>query len=437
MVAHLKEKMNFHDVRSDAEMEQIVIDASRNGRRIYYHPASVVVADSRVYLQFLEKSLLAKEDVAYVGGQQFFGALIQHPRVLPKLLEDIQANFIAAPSMTVVDIGHACHDIRDYRHCLDFFSSGFESRHFNHVSADAETVRKYSKNAAKIRAEYNYYYLLPDGSKRWFVMPYDFKEDNDGASYQLERLLVPDVALQWVHHVFSLTEFDTLLNKIFSYLQSRPAHTTEGSNSEALAGVLYKDKVHARISVFKQQPQFASIEAYIRHGTAYNGLDHLIEHYVNLYKKYAPKPAAELVIGHGDLCFSNILYEKNISLLRLIDPKGGINLEDILTHPSYDWAKLSHSVLGDYDYINHGLFSIRLDEANRFSLQLDDEPGVLALKEHFIHRVQSIGMDMRLLRLYEASLFLSMLPLHAENAQKQFAFILKAILILEEIEANG
>ena len=37
-------------------------------------------------------------------------------------------------------------------------------------------------------------------------------------------------------------------------------------------------------------------------------------------------------------------------------------------------------------------------------------------------------------RIYEASLFLSMLPLHMDNPHKVFAFILNAKNILEEIE---
>ena len=39
-----------------------------------------------------------------------------------------------------------------------------------------------------------------------------------------------------------------------------------------------------------------------------------------------------------------------------------------------------------------------------------------------------------LVRIYEASLFLSMLPLHIDYPQKVFGFLLNAINILKEIE---
>ena len=40
------------------------------------------------------------------------------------------------------------------------------------------------------------------------------------------------------------------------------------------------------------------------------------------------------------------------------------------------------------------------------------------------------------MRIYEASLFLSMLPLHIDNPHKVFGFILNVKNILKEIEEN-
>ena len=44
------------------------------------------------------------------------------------------------------------------------------------------------------------------------------------------------------------------------------------------------------------------------------------------------------------------------------------------------------------------------------------------------------GFDYVTVRLYEASLFLSMLPLHMDNVQKTFGFLLNGIKILKEVE---
>ena len=48
--------------------------------------------------------------------------------------------------------------------------------------------------------------------------------------------------------------------------------------------------------------------------------------------------------------------------------------------------------------------------------------------------MEKSGFSYIAVRVYEVSLFLSMLPLHMDNPQKVFGFILNAINILEEIE---
>ena len=50
----------------------------------------------------------------------------------------------------------------------------------------------------------------------------------------------------------------------------------------------------------------------------------------------------------------------------------------------------------------------------------------------FYALVENLNLDLALLRVLEASLFLSMLPLHADNEQKVLAFLLRGIQILEE-----
>ncbi len=55
-------------------------------------------------------------------------------------------------------------------------------------------------------------------------------------------------------------------------------------------------------------------------------------------------------------------------------------------------------------------------------------------KKIFKQFVEENGFDYNLVRIYEASLFLSMLPLHIDYPQKVFGFLLNAINILKEIE---
>ena len=54
----------------------------------------------------------------------------------------------------------------------------------------------------------------------------------------------------------------------------------------------------------------------------------------------------------------------------------------------------------------------------------------------FQERLEARGIDVYGVRLREASLFLSMLPLHNDDPRKVLAFVLNAIGILDELAAN-
>ena len=138
------------------------------------------------------------------------------------------------------------------------------------------------------------------------------------------------------------------------------------------------------------------------------------------------------VIGHGDPRFANTLYHKSTQMLKFIDPKGALTEAELWMNPYYDIAKLSHSVCGRYDFFNNGTFSIRIDENFHSELVLDFDN--TAYIRAFRQKLEACGFDYLTVRIYEASLFLSMLPLHIDNPHKVFGFILNAIQILKEIE---
>jgi hypothetical protein len=132
-----------------------------------------------------------------------------------------------------------------------------------------------------------------------------------------------------------------------------------------------------------------------------------------------------VIIGHGDLCFSNILYDNDCGILKLVDPKGAINEKELWSDPYYDIAKLSHSICGHYDYINNGLFDIQLDDAMRLKVTIDSKNSD-DFKNIFIKKLILHGFSYAVVRIFEASLFISMLPLHIDNAPRVLAFILNA-----------
>lgn len=328
----------------------------------------------------------------------------------------------------MVDIGI----IANFIQCV---TGNFDSRYFNSLKGNEYTLVKSSTNKKKIKAEYDFYHLLPDDMKYWFVMPFDYKEDAEKASYTMERLHMTDLAIKWVHGSMDKSEFEALMDKYFYFFKCRHAKACSDAEYQAMADELYINKVNSRIEDLKKLPEYKRIETLLSADGKLT-IDNLLERYYALKDKIEArnKYPRELVIGHGDPCFANTLYNKSTQTLKFIDPKGASKEEDLWTNPYYDVAKLSHSVCGKYDFFNNGLFDIRI--ADDFSYDLDIPFDNTEYMKIFMAKAEENGFDYLTVRIYEASLFISMLPLHIDNPHKVFGFILNVDRILKEIEAD-
>jgi hypothetical protein len=321
-------------------------------------------------------------------------------------------------------------------HFRQFITSGFEARFFNVLEGDEYTVTKRSANKDKIRCEYQYYELLPEEMKMWYVTPFGYREDEKGASYKMERYHMTDIAIRYVHGAITVMEFVNILDKLFYYLKSRKEKEVTSEVYQECARNLYLSKIDLRMEQLKQSPGYQRFNEMIRIGTEYNDIDEIVSQYKDLYEKISAAKSFRnvLVVGHGDLCFSNILYNDETFSLKLIDPRGATTEEELYMNPYYDMAKLSHSICGGYDFFNSDLFELSLAEDMQFKLTVMAEAENIKYREIFREYLEKNGADYKLIRLYEASLFLSMLPLHMDREKKVFAFLLNAIQILKEIE---
>ena len=318
---------------------------------------------------------------------------------------------------------------------LTFITGGFDARFFNALAGDEYTVTKRSTKKEKIKAEYQFYYLLPETMKMWFVMPYDYKEDADGASYTMERFHMTDIAIRFVHGAVDEDELKDILDKLFYFINLRATKEVSSDVGKAVAKELYIDKLAARMEELKKYKEYEQFDSMIKMGTSYDGIADVVSKYEKLYEKLAMannRDYGKLAVGHGDLCFSNILYSKEAEILKLIDPKGALKEEELYTDPYYDLAKLSHSICGCYDFFNSGLYEISIKRDLKLDLTIDTDN--TSYKEIFKSYLQGNGYNYALVRLYEASLFLSMLPYHMDQPGKVFGFLLNAIKILDEVE---
>ncbi len=325
-------------------------------------------------------------------------------------------------------------DLGRLQQFLTLTNGSTASRHFNQVEADDYFYTKSSNDVQKIRAEYAFHDLAPEAMRSWLVQPFDYREQDGRASYKMMRYYLADAALQWVHDAFEADTFEPFLARLLFFIARRPRRACTVAIAQAQARALFVDKVEQRAQAFLAHAEGRRIDALAIAATPAMGLAAQVQRYLRLYAQHEGDFSADhQVVGHGDPCFSNILYDQQRQLLKLIDPKGALDESALWTHPLYDLCKISHSVLGDYDFINNGLYQVGFHDDNRLRLQLALGRQA-ALKPMFVHQLAHAGFQLRTVRLGEASLFLSMLPLHLDHPNKVMAFLLKAHAILDEVE---
>jgi hypothetical protein len=137
-------------------------------------------------------------------------------------------------------------------------------------------------------------------------------------------------------------------------------------------------------------------------------------------------------IIHGDFCFSNILFDTNNNIVRLIDPRGSFGTKGIYGDPRYDIAKLRHSVNGCYDYIVSDLFSISSGDDN-FLLEFVNNDFQKEMTNLLDHIIVNNGYNLKEIKLIEGLLFVSMIPLHVDYFDRQKAMYCKGLMILNEV----
>ncbi|MFC5407319.1 hypothetical protein [Cohnella soli] len=123
-------------------------------------------------------------------------------------------------------------------------------------------------------------------------------------------------------------------------------------------------------------------------------------------------------IIHGDLCFSNLFYlPQHSSSLKLIDPRGSFGSKGIYGDQRYDMAKVRHSLSG-YEHIVRNRYRLGVDKYD-IELKIDLQTVSKGLRNQWD---RMLGSHLRAVKIIEALLFLSMLPLHKEDPQRQLAF---------------
>lgn len=435
-----------HVLRQPVDRGALADDLGQAGpdARYVYVTSDVACADRDHLARFLEKlayaetDLVARPDGAAPDGVAASLSADALRRLLGQRTSAQRRGWLSDHDALRLAVEPEVQGLGTPDHLLRFLGESFYARAFNRVeAAERRTVTKRSTDREKMKREHDWWYQLPPALQRFAVQPFDPREDRDGGSYRMERLAVPDLGLLWVHGPDAVPEetFGSFLDTVVDWMSERPTRK-DPALALARARARYVEKVEARMARLLETETGERLDRLIVAGTATGGLRALVGRYRALLDAEWDAhggPGDTVAVTHGDLCFSNVLFDKRTGLVRFIDPRGVSTPDDLWDDPAYDLAKLSHSVLGGYDFVNSELFDVTLDPSLQLVLRLD-RPAPGAREQAFVDRLQALGFDPVRIRLYEASLFLSMLPLHAEAPHKLAAFVLQAVAALDAVE---
>lgn len=423
----------FHDLFE--KIKELTVDHVR----ILHCFANYIISDEKKVLLSYEKLQYIDDDYRVMSNRKIAAVMFHDLKSYLHYLSYIREGKTSIESAELVENYFTIEGLTDIGIVSNFIqciTGNFESRYFNSLRGDEYTIIKSSENKKKIESEYRYYHLLPDDMKMWYVMPFHYQEDEQSASYTMERMHMTDLSVKWVHGSIGEIEFEEILDKYFFFFRTRHKKNIPYTEYKEMAGKLYYDKVMQRIEKLKKHKAYEAIKKFIDAGCDGNDIDLLVKKYLHLKDIIENKneyPAIS-VIGHGDSCFANTLYSRSTKTLKFIDPKGAMEEKELWINPYYDVAKLSHSVCGRYDFFNNALYDIRVNE--HFECELLLEFDNTRYVDLFKKKLEENGYDYQTVRIYEVSLFLSMLPLHMDYPHKVLGFILNIQNILKEIEKD-
>jgi len=140
-----------------------------------------------------------------------------------------------------------------------------------------------------------------------------------------------------------------------------------------------------------------------------------------------------LHIGHGDLCFNNILVEPIYGQINLIDPRADkhktLNISGLIDN-NYDLSKLNHSINGFYDSIVNNLYSLKSITKNKFYFEIYKPKEHEIYSYYFKENVLKGRITKKAIKVLTANLFLTMLPFHLEDTNRMISFSLIASILI-------
>lgn len=304
------------------------------------------------------------------------------------------------------------------------------ARYFNAVGVEGAVFRKRSADKRKIDAEAYWLRSIPADLQPYTARLIDEGDAAVTGEYRTLYSSYPTLAELYLARSSKLV-WRRILDSCSEYLEKAAGHTapSEKSAFEWLVVGKLKERL-AQYPAFLPNPD----QLLTFNGQAIGTLNEIIETISEVVQAAPHRPAC---VMHGDFCFSNILFDLRSDRIQLIDPRGLIgDTVTIYGDIRYDIAKLGHSILGRYDQILGEGLRAKVT-GTTFALRIPQDSSREWLEREFLKlRINEQESDSQEIKAAIVSLFLSMVPLHSEDKERQTALFSNGLRLYAKFYAS-
>lgn len=322
----------------------------------------------------------------------------------------------------------------DFGHVNTYYASKANyttQRAFNDLLITPAWIEKSSNKTTKIAAESNWFQNLPF-SLRHYIPQYLGSKIKDGRiSYRLEYLHNTALNELYVFCELPLNMWKRILRECVKFLKACSFEKAPANSKANNLADLFGKKTTQRLEEFCTGRGYKLSQQWKFNGE-FITLDEILER----SNQFLPCSDQDNSVLHGDFCFSNILYDFRSNRIKVIDPRGLTPDGELTIYGNvyYDIAKLAHSIIGLYDWIIAGYYHVEIID-NNIALSIDINDKQHDIQHFFVELVSTeFCITEKQVIAMQIQLFLSMLPLHADDKIRQDALFANAFRLFLKLK---
>jgi hypothetical protein len=394
-----------------------------------YNWASIT-SDGKTWLK--DNSIVESSDPQNIVNGYF---KFSQPRMLMRFITQKNWNFanglnkyheklglVSSYSVDWLDFGH----VNTYYNSKANFTT---QRDFNELTITSDWIEKSSVKNSKIAAEANWFEKLPY-SLRGFIPQYLGSNNEQGkVSYKLEYLHQTALNELYVFSELPVHIWDQIFASCVKFFKKCSLEYAPAAEPANEITELFGKKTQARLNEYCEENNINLNALWL-----FNGEQISLQQIIDESNIHLPdNKLNRATVLHGDFCFSNILFDFRSNRIKTIDPRGTTQNGELTIYGDirYDIAKLSHSVIGMYDWIIAGCHSTTI-VGNEIFFHLEENGKHKEIQQHFIELIEKeFSLSSVQLMAMQIQLFLSMLPLHKDDLYRQKGLFANAFRLYE------